>query len=39
MHWYDPTSSSFLQRDPFPGVTPLPATLPPYQYAATNPVG
>jgi RHS repeat-associated protein len=36
--WYDPATSRFLTRDPFPGLVMLPSTQHPYVYALNNPV-
>jgi RHS repeat-associated protein len=36
--WYNPSTGTFLQRDPFEGFDTQPYSLHPYQYAYSNPV-
>jgi RHS repeat-associated protein len=35
--WYDPTNSTFLTRDPWPGWSESPQSLAPYTYVHNNP--
>jgi RHS repeat-associated protein len=36
--WYDPATSRFLSKDPFPGLAAFPQTQHAYVYCANNPV-
>ena len=36
--YYDPMTGRFLTKDPFPGLSTIPASLHPYAYAANNPL-
>lgn len=36
--WYDPTSGTFLTKDPFAGFPRQPYSLHPYQYGYSNPL-